>query len=1812
MPCFNVLGFVLFAALFSRWTNFPALFVLGDSYAGPSFLREPPSHVDFANDTGATLDCSAEGTEPVTISWVTAADNRPVSPIHGVLELLLNGSLLLLPFHASDYRHDVHAATYRCVASNTVGKLVSRDVRVNAVVLQNHELHVEASKDVQIGASAMLRCNTPGFVREFISVTSWIQDSTFNIYPSPRGDGKYHMLASGELIIHQVDESDRYRSYQCRGVNKLTGASLLSVNRGRISLAENMRMLSAAKMFEKHRIINVKKDDSVILPCSAQGNPHPTIKWYKQDSPVEESERIQRIGSCLFISHVEETDSGLWNCVGNNSEGQDKMQLFIQVKSSLSIEMSPSGQVVVDVGHRIELHCRVSPKRLASAKAWLKDGLVLRRNSEEVLVLDRVQREDAGMYQCHVSADDDSAQMSAQVILGASHPQLIYKFIQQTLQPGPPVSLKCIATGNPTPHISWKLDGYPLAGDRFVMGQYMSLHGDVISHVNISSVRVEDSGIYQCTATNRVGSQTHSADMRVYGAPFVRAMGNVSAIAGEPLYLGCPVAGYPIESITWQKGVQQLPLNRRQKVFPNGTLLIENVQKDHDRGIYWCTATNKQGRSSSQNVHISVTVPPHIGPFTFGELMEGVRTQVSCVVQSGDLPLSLQWYRNGLVISQPDITIKSDQYASILSIERVTRNHAGNYTCVATNAAKSTQATAQLVVAVPPHWILTPRSANITRDSTYILNCQADGFPQPTVVWRKLLGKQSNDYQEVSGRGLSVHSNGTIFIKQALPEHAGQYLCEASNGIGADISSSVSIVVLNPPEFDIKSSQLSGKRGAIQTLTCKCRGDSPMTLTWSKENSLPLHYKSRYQTKQFEENGVHQSELVIPNTEKTDAGMYTCTASNPYGRDQSTIHFTVQDAPGQPQDVKLVTSNSRSLKVSWSPPSEESVLQYIVQYRTDSASDLEWKSQNSGTEQWSVLTDLLPATLYRVRVLAENSLGAGRPSESLLVHTEAEPPTGEPTGLHAVAVSSDSIRVTWNAPPPHLTNGDLLGYYLGYREQGFGRQNSYNFTTIPVRSDSTGIATLTGLRKYRKYDIVVQAFNEKGPGPMSSEVSLQTLEDVPAAPPLDITCTPLSSTVLSVTWQPPPLLLQNGEILGYKVYYENMRELPLENIETGVKQSMDTKISLKGLHKYCNYSIHIWAYTRVGEGVRSKPVHCLTAEDVPEAPAGIKVHSNAPLSLMLSWRPPLRSNGVITSYTVYSKSLQVKRLPPTHTHTQLSDLRKGETQEFWVTASTGVGEGPSTDVVKAVVSSKPKYPASIISFGDLISIKSRQSISLRCLSVGSPAPKRTWHKSDARSLFAVQSDGSLEISSIEPAHSGNYTCSVSNSLGTDSITYSLLVLMPPSPVILKLVDKGSSWLDLDWRVENSGGSPIRGFILKFKRSDLSEWNDISLPRDIHNYKLKDLICGKEYDVEVSSYNSVGAGEAVKSVPLQTQGGKPLRPTAHQLIIANTTSFLLDLNTWLDNGCKITSFSIEYREVMRSEWITVGNDLQMREKISIAGLWPGTDYVLRVKASNSAGVTKAEYPVSTSALLIGEVPSNSDFLDSSGVVYSSLLPLTLVLIVILLCILTSLLMYIKKRKRGEILTASGLDSGEDDNKRNLSAREQYYAAALQTTTTTTPVSQGGYEVYENDTTRWDFPVKNNSFQSKNQDDVSPYATFQIANADVRSFIHHEHKLASMDTLPLKSGNVYERDKYKMKVRKSSKSSVPPDYEDWSRQARISVQSAESSTSPEASPRCLRHRTDVSCDSLSHSNFSESDFTNQKRHRRSNHKKYSIAV
>jgi Down syndrome cell adhesion molecule-like protein 1 len=140
----------------------------------------------------------------------------------------------------------------------------------------------------------------------------------------------------------------------------------------------------------------------------------------------------------------------------------------------------------------------------------------------------------------------------------------------------------------------------------FMIGQYVTAHGDVIAHVNISRVMVEDGGEYSCIVENRAGRTSHSARLNVYGTPYIRLIPKVTAVAGEALHLKCPVAGYPIEEIHWERNGRELPDDIRQKVQTDGSLVISPVQKKDDSGTYTCWARNKQGLSARRSGEVSV------------------------------------------------------------------------------------------------------------------------------------------------------------------------------------------------------------------------------------------------------------------------------------------------------------------------------------------------------------------------------------------------------------------------------------------------------------------------------------------------------------------------------------------------------------------------------------------------------------------------------------------------------------------------------------------------------------------------------------------------------------------------------------------------------------------------------------------------------------------------------------------------------------------------------------------------------------------------------------------------------------------------------------------------------------------------------------------------------------------------------------------------------------------------------------------------------------------------------------------------------
>lgn len=90
-------------------------------------------------------------------------------------------------------------------------------------------------------------------------------------------------------------------------------------------------------------------------------------------------------------------------------------------------------------------------------------------------------------------------------------------------------------------------------------------------------------------------------------------------------------------------------------------------------------------------------------------------------------------------------------------------------------------------------------------------------------------------------------------------------------------------------------------------------------------------------------------------------------------------------------------------------------------------------------------------------------------------------------------------------------------------------------------------------------------------------------------------------------------------------------------------------------------------------------------------------------------------------------------LPAQNHHYEAKELSSRESYEAWVTASTRIGQGPSTPVIKLSPSSV--VPAAVISFSQTLSVAWRVDVKLACLYVGTPKPHVEWKVLDSRFVY---------------------------------------------------------------------------------------------------------------------------------------------------------------------------------------------------------------------------------------------------------------------------------------------------------------------------------------------------------------------------------------------------------------------------------------------------------------------------------------------
>ncbi|XP_060021673.1 leucine-rich repeats and immunoglobulin-like domains protein 3 isoform X2 [Lagenorhynchus albirostris] len=200
----------------------------------------------------------------------------------------------------------------------------------------------------------------------------------------------------------------------------------------------------------------------------------------------------------------------------------------------------------------------------------------------------------------HDAEMENYAHLRAQVL-----PSFTKTPMDLTIRAGAMARLECAALGHPTPQIAWQKDGgtdFPAARERRM---HVMPEDDVFFIVD---VKIEDIGVYSCTAQNSAGSISANATLTVLETPsFLRPLLDRTVTKGETAVLQCIAGGSPPPRLNWTKDDSPLVVTERH-FFAAGNQLLIIVDSDvRDAGKYTCEMSNTLG---TERGHVRLSVIP--------------------------------------------------------------------------------------------------------------------------------------------------------------------------------------------------------------------------------------------------------------------------------------------------------------------------------------------------------------------------------------------------------------------------------------------------------------------------------------------------------------------------------------------------------------------------------------------------------------------------------------------------------------------------------------------------------------------------------------------------------------------------------------------------------------------------------------------------------------------------------------------------------------------------------------------------------------------------------------------------------------------------------------------------------------------------------------------------------------------------------------------------------------------------------------------------------------------------------------------------
>ncbi|XP_071805292.1 basement membrane-specific heparan sulfate proteoglycan core protein-like isoform X3 [Asterias amurensis] len=637
--------------------------------------------------------------------------------------------------------------------------------------------------------------------------------------------------------------------------------------------------------------LEVESGSTVEFICRGISQVAYTLAWNRQGGNLPPNARD--IMGKLTIPLVTEEDQGIYVCTGSNMHDTDQANARLRVISSFrspTVRIEPRF-IEAEEGDSIEFSC-IADGNPSPELSWRggTGGILSPRASftDGVFRIENVERSDEAEYFCEAVNSEGSASYRVVLYVRASRlPKVnIDTLEQQELTEGARAVLYCTASGDPPPVVTWtRQGGIPLPS------QSRQENGYLI----IPDVRYEDQGVYICTATNPIGSQSGEIDIRVNRdntvAPTARIEPQGAIIRyGTTQVLRCIVSGTPAPTVTWSR--RGGPLRANHVVSGNMLQIRDATQSDAD--FYTCRADNVRGYFEySVEILIERRESPviQIYPSSSSVISEGDGIQFQCRA-TGLPPPNVYWSRVGSE-GFTGQTYSNDIQGTLTFISATTQEQ-GSYICTANSTAGSVQQTVTLTVHGPPRVDISPASpAEYRVGETAILECVATGQPMPSVQWMKMGPTRVYEpvtRNELTGDGLEIalENEGSVIyrINGVDMGDAGSYMCRAENAVGFhEKELRVDVVEGDEPvtpRIEVSIDELEVVEGESAQFSCRATNlvEGSYTITWRRLiGMMPPMVR------------VNNGLLIFPQTREEYSGQYYCIIRTSFG-----VEFGVQQA----------------------------------------------------------------------------------------------------------------------------------------------------------------------------------------------------------------------------------------------------------------------------------------------------------------------------------------------------------------------------------------------------------------------------------------------------------------------------------------------------------------------------------------------------------------------------------------------------------------------------------------------------------------------------------------------------------------------------------------------------------------------------------------------------------------------------------------------------------------------------------------------------------------------------------------------------